>query len=122
MAAGKFEEALTRIDEIVRALEKGDLSLEESVKRFEEGVKLSKNCLKMLEEAQRKVDILMADEEGKKKLRPFSEPRAGRDKQGAAPGKDEEEFEEDDDESEDSDEESDNSGDDDNGDEEETGR
>jgi hypothetical protein len=64
----------------------------------------------------------MADEEGKKKLRPFSEPRAGRDKQGAAPGKDEEEFEEDDDESEDSDEESDNSGDDDNGDEEETGR
>lgn len=73
MAAGKFEEALARLDEIVRALEKGDLPLEESLKRFEEGVKLSKSCLKMLEEAERKVDILMADKTGNKRLRPFSE-------------------------------------------------
>jgi exodeoxyribonuclease VII small subunit len=68
----KFEEALGRLEEIVKALEKGDLPLEESLKIFEEGVKLSKTCLKMLDEAEKKVEILLADKNGKKQPRPFT--------------------------------------------------
>ncbi|MCI0528813.1 MAG: exodeoxyribonuclease VII small subunit, partial [Nitrospira sp.] len=44
----KFEEALGRLEEIVKTLEKGELPLEESLKIFEEGVRMSKTCLKML--------------------------------------------------------------------------
>jgi exodeoxyribonuclease VII small subunit len=103
MATGKFEDALTRIEEIVQALEKGDLSLEESVKRFEEGIKLSKQCMKMLQEAERKVEILMEDKDGAKQPRPFSESRVERDKQSPGlPGPDEDEdFEEDEDDDDD---------------------
>jgi exodeoxyribonuclease VII small subunit len=68
----KFEEALSRLEEIVKALEKGDLPLEESLKIFEEGVTLSKTCLKMLDEAEKKVEILLADKNGKKQPRPFT--------------------------------------------------
>lgn len=67
----KFEDALARLEAIVEQLEKGDLPLEESLKIFEEGVRLSKNCLKMLEEAERKVEILLEDKDGKKRSRPF---------------------------------------------------
>src|SRR3989304_10559950 len=87
MATGKFEDALTRIEEIVQALEKGDLSLEESVKRFEEGIKLSKQCMKMLQEAEGKGEILMEDKDGAKQPRPFSESRVERDKRSpGSPG------------------------------------
>jgi exodeoxyribonuclease VII small subunit len=70
----RFEEALSRLEKAVKALEKGDLPLEESLKVFEEGVKLSKTCLKLLEEAERKVEILLQDKDGKKRERPFEEP------------------------------------------------
>lgn len=69
-----FEEALSRLEKAVKALEKGALPLEESLKTFEEGVKLSKTCLKLLEEAERKVEILLQDKDGKKRERPFDEP------------------------------------------------
>lgn len=72
MAQPKFEDALARLETIVGQLEKGDLPLEESLKIFEEGVRLSKNCLKMLEEAERKVEILLQDKDGKKRARPFA--------------------------------------------------
>ncbi len=68
----KFEQALGRLEEIVKALEKGDLPLEESLKVFEEGVRLSKTCLKMLDEAEKKVEILLGDKNGKKQLKPFT--------------------------------------------------
>lgn len=70
MAALKFEEALGRLETLVQTLERGDLSLDESLKAFEEGVKLSKSCLKLLDEAERRVDILLG-ESGRKKVRPF---------------------------------------------------
>jgi exodeoxyribonuclease VII small subunit len=69
VAALKFEEAMARLETIVSELEKGDLPLDESLKIFEEGVKLSKNCLKMLDDAERKVEILIQDKDGKKRLR-----------------------------------------------------
>jgi exodeoxyribonuclease VII small subunit len=71
MAQAKFEDALARLEIIVGQLEKGDLPLEESLKIFEEGVRLSKNCLKMIEEAERKVEILLQDKDGRKRPKPF---------------------------------------------------
>ena len=71
MAAVKFEEALARLEAIVAELERGELPLEDSMRIFEEGMKLSKVCLKMLEEAERKVEILIKDKDGKKRTRTF---------------------------------------------------
>lgn len=72
MAALKFEDAMARLETIVSDLEKGDLSLDESLKIFEEGVRLSKTCLKMLDDAERKVEILIQDKDGKKRLRAYT--------------------------------------------------
>lgn len=84
MAGVKFEQAMARLEAIVGELEKGDLPLDESLKIFEEGIRLSKNCLKVLEEAERKVEILVQDKNGKKHLRAFS--CDGDDIQDSAPG------------------------------------
>ena len=72
MAAVRFEQAMARLEAIVGELEKGDLPLDESLKIFEEGIRLSKNCLKVLEEAEHKVEVLVQDKNGKKQLRAFS--------------------------------------------------
>jgi len=72
VAGVKFEQAMARLEAIVAELEKGDLPLDESLKIFEEGIRLSKNCLKVLEEAERKIEVLVQDKNGKKQLRAFS--------------------------------------------------
>ena len=63
MGSLKFESSLSKLEEIVQKLENGDLSLEESLKVFEEGVRLSKNCTKILNDAEKKVVILMTPDE-----------------------------------------------------------
>lgn len=60
----KFEDLLLKLEKIVEKLEKGDLSLEESLSAYEEGIKLSKICLKQLDEAERKIEILTRGENG----------------------------------------------------------
>ena len=55
----KFEKAMERLEEIVQTLEKGDMPLEESLKVFEEGVSLSKTCMTKLDEAEKRVEILV---------------------------------------------------------------
>lgn len=55
----KFEDALKRLEKIVAELEGGKLTLEEAVKKYEEGIKLSLFCSKTLESAKRKVEVLM---------------------------------------------------------------
>ncbi len=72
MAALKFEDALARLETIVTELERGDLSLNDSLKMFEEGIKLSKTCLKMLDDAERKVEIVVQDKDGKKRVEAYS--------------------------------------------------
>jgi len=72
MAALKFEEAMARLETIVSELENGDLPLDESLKIFEEGIKLSKACLKLLDDAERKVEVLIQDKDGKKRIRAVS--------------------------------------------------
>ena len=59
-----FEEAMTRLDEIVKALEAGDVPLEESMKLFEEGTKLAAKCAALLDTAELKVSKLMAGPDG----------------------------------------------------------
>jgi exodeoxyribonuclease VII small subunit len=55
-----FEKKLNRLEEIVQKMEKGDLALEDSLKLFEEGVKLSRECHQRLNEAETKVKLLMS--------------------------------------------------------------
>ncbi len=66
-----FEESLKKLESIVDKLEKGDLSLEDSLKLFEEGVGLSAACKKELEEAEGKVQILIKQRDGSLKAEPF---------------------------------------------------
>ena len=54
-----FEEAMKELETIATELEKGDLSLEESVAKFEEGMKLSKQCNDIIEKAEKKINILL---------------------------------------------------------------
>ncbi len=68
----KFEDAMARLETIVTELEKGDLPLDELLRIFEEGIRLSKSCLKMLDDTERKVEILIQDKDGKKRLRALS--------------------------------------------------
>ncbi len=74
MAEKKFEAALARLEEIVKELETGELPLEQSLKLFEEGIKLSRICNKRLEEAERRVEILLKDKAGNISAQPFEEP------------------------------------------------
>ena len=55
-----FEKKLTRLEEIVGKMEVGDLTLEDSLKFFEEGVKLSRECNTQLSQAEQKVKVLMS--------------------------------------------------------------
>lgn len=54
-----FEEKMENLEKIVTELEKGDLNLDDSVAKFEEGIKISKECNKILEEAEKKITILL---------------------------------------------------------------
>lgn len=67
----KFEDCLARLEQIVGALEAGNLPLEESLKIFEEGIAMSRHCARYLEEAQRRIEILAKDESGAGVTRPF---------------------------------------------------
>ena len=69
-----FEASLGKLEEIVAQLERGDLSLEDSVKLFEEGTRLSAECRKQLEEAEGKVEMLVKQRDGSMKREPFGQP------------------------------------------------
>lgn len=71
MSEKKFEEAMKRLEHIVESLEKGDLALEESLKMFEEGMKLLHFCSRKLEEAEEKVTVLIKESGGKVTQQPF---------------------------------------------------
>jgi len=67
-----FEESLKQLETIVAQLERGDLALEDSVKIFEEGMRLSTECKKQLEEAEGKVEILVKRRNGAMEREPFA--------------------------------------------------
>ncbi len=71
MAKQSFEQAVARVDEIVKALEKGDAPLEQSLSLFEEGTALIKLCAKLLDDAEQKVVKLQKGEDGTPEELPF---------------------------------------------------
>jgi exodeoxyribonuclease VII small subunit len=66
-----FEESLKQLEKIVDQLERADLSLEESIRLFEEGVRLSTACKQELDAAEGKVQILMKERDGSMRAEPF---------------------------------------------------
>ncbi len=64
MAVEKFETALKKLEDVVRRLEGGDLSLEDSLKAFEEGVKHAAFCTAKLNEAEKRVEVLLKRKDG----------------------------------------------------------
>jgi len=66
-----FEAAMTRLDEIVKLLEKGEVSVEESLKLFEEGASLMKKCSGILDKAEQKVKLIMKGHDGEPVAEPF---------------------------------------------------
>jgi len=68
----KFEDCLSRLEQIVAALEAGNLPLEESLKVFEEGITLARHCARYLDDAERRIEILVKDDSGAATTRPFT--------------------------------------------------
>lgn len=71
MAKDKFEEALKKLEELVKKMESGDFALEDSLKAFEEGIRLIRFCTGKLDEAERRVEILLKDDQGDIAPAPF---------------------------------------------------
>ena len=70
-----FEKSLARLEEVVRRLESPQLSLDDAMKLFEEGVVLSRECQKQLEDAEGRVEILLRKADGKLAAEPFDPER-----------------------------------------------
>lgn len=68
----KFEHALEALEKVVERLESGELSLEDSLAAFEEGVQLVKYCNEKLNEVEKKIEVLVKDKQGKLQLKPFT--------------------------------------------------
>ncbi len=71
MEPPKFEQAIDHLKEIVSKLEGGDLPLEEALSLFEKGIELTKYCNQKLDEAEKRVEILLKDEKGDLRTEPF---------------------------------------------------
>jgi len=74
-----FESSLEQLELIVRELEQGELPLERSLELFEQGVKLSRECQERLNQAERRIEILMRDNQGRPATRPFEPENEGSD-------------------------------------------
>ena len=71
-----FESSLEALEQIVRQLEDGDLPLEKSLELFEQGIRLSHECQERLSQAERRIEILLRDNQGKPVAASFKEPPA----------------------------------------------
>ncbi|MBU4258764.1 MAG: exodeoxyribonuclease VII small subunit [Proteobacteria bacterium] len=71
MAKMTFEKSLKQLEQIVQELESGNLPLENAMKKFEEGVKLSKYCSEKLDETEKKISVLLRDNKGDITEEPF---------------------------------------------------
>jgi exodeoxyribonuclease VII small subunit len=79
-----FESSLEALEQIVRQLEDGDLPLEKSLELFEQGIRLSRECQERLSQAERRIEILLRDNQGRPVAAAFKEPPS------EAPGSEEE--------------------------------
>ena len=72
-----FEASLEALEQIVRQLEDGDLPLDKSLELFEQGIRLSRECQDRLSQAERRIEILLRDNQGRPAASPFKEPPPG---------------------------------------------
>lgn len=77
MAEMKFEEALKKLEKIVEDLEKGDLTLDEALKKYQEGIELSRACSQRLESAKKKIEVLSKNKKGEFELKHLEESDNG---------------------------------------------
>ena len=75
MAEVKFEETLKKLEKIVEDLERGDLSLDEALKKYQEGIELSRLCSQRLENAKKRIDVLVKTKKGEFELKPLDETK-----------------------------------------------
>ena len=75
MAESKFEDALKKLEKIVEDLEGGDLSLDEALKKYQEGIELSRSCAQKLESAKKKIDLLVKNKKGEFELKSLDETK-----------------------------------------------
>ena len=75
MAQKTFEQSMKQLERIVQELEDGDLPLEKAIKKFEEGIKLTKLCSEKLDETEKKISVLLKDSQGQIAEKAF--PTAG---------------------------------------------
>jgi len=75
MAEVKFEDALKKLEKIVEDLEKGELSLDEALKKYQEGVELARICSQRLESAKKKIDVLAKNKKGEFELKGLDESK-----------------------------------------------
>ncbi len=71
MAKKTFEHSMKQLEQIVAEMESGDLPLEQAIKKFEEGMELSRFCSQKLEETERRITLLMRDKNGQLVEKPF---------------------------------------------------
>lgn len=71
----KFEEAIKKLEKLVEDLEKGDLSLDEALKKYQEGIELAHLCAQRLESAKRKIDVLVKNKKGEFELKPLEDAK-----------------------------------------------
>ena len=67
-----FEQSMKNLEQIVQELEDGDLPLEKAIKKFEEGIKLTKFCSEKLDETEKKISVLLKNAEGQMTEKPFN--------------------------------------------------
>lgn len=72
----KFEKALEKLEKIVEDLESGDVSLDEALKKYEEGVKLSRTCQSRLSQAEKKIEVLTKSLDGSFEIQEFDSEEA----------------------------------------------
>lgn len=78
-----FETSLEALEQIVRELESGDLPLEKSLELFEDGIRLSRHCQERLNQAERRIEILLRDNQGRPVVSAFEEAKTMSESSGA---------------------------------------
>ncbi|MFH1621803.1 MAG: exodeoxyribonuclease VII small subunit [Candidatus Omnitrophota bacterium] len=69
----KFEDSLKKLESIVEELENGDITLDKAIKKYQDGMSISKQCLDLLNKAEKKVQICLKDKDGKIKIKQFKD-------------------------------------------------
>lgn len=80
-----FEKALEKLEKIVQDLETGDISLDDALKKYEEGIKLSRACQQKLAQAEKKIEILIKTPSGALKKEAFSAEETAEGEEGSSP-------------------------------------